>query len=158
MSVLEWPRKPVWQGLGLSRAATLFFMKRELMGRVFYELCHPCHIWHVSRDGRYRFNCSNPSLLLGIKSLKILLLMDLLVQDKSYLFSDCGWDGVGERLDPWIQLHQVLNVWRLMADLHFISVSFQNYLCISRTIFQSNSYYHSIDDNATKAWYIFACL
>ena len=154
MSVLEWPRKPVWQGLGLSRAATLFFTKRELMGRVFYELCHPCLIWHVSRDGRYRFNCSNPTLLLWIKYFKVLLLMDLLVQHKSYLFSDSGWDGVGERLDPWIQLHQVLNVWRLMADLHFISVSFQNY----RTIIQLNSYYYSIDDNATKLWYIFACL
>lgn len=71
MSVLEWPRKPVWQGLGLSRAATLFFTKRELMGRVFYELCHPCLIWHVSGDGRYRFNCSNPTLLLWIKSLKV---------------------------------------------------------------------------------------
>ena len=33
------------------------------------------------------------------------------------LFSDCRGDGVGERLDPWVQLHQVLNVWRVVTDL-----------------------------------------
>ena len=52
----------------------------------------------------------------------VLLLMDLLVQHKSYLFSDSGWDGVGEWFDPGVQLHQVLDVRRLVAHLRFISV------------------------------------